>query len=380
MIPRCTRAEIDSGALAGNLAEAKRRCGGRKVCAVVKADGYGHGALRAARAFAAAGADMLGVALLEEALELREAGIDAPILVLGHCDPANAPVSVANRITHAVFEPDLARALSEEGIRRGVRVPVHVKVDTGMNRLGLLPAAVPAFARLAAGLGGLRIEGMFSHFADADVPGSDFARVQLSRFMDAVRAFSEYAPRPEMLHMAASGALLNFRESWLDMVRPGVLLYGLSPSPAIPLPAGFKPALRLVTRITMLKTVSAGESVSYGRTFFAARESRIAVLPIGYGDGYPRALSNRAAVFLRGARAPQVGRVCMDNLMIDVTDIPDAREGDEVLVLGGPELPVSEIAALLGTIDYEVACGLGKRIPRADRSGPGQPCGPGGSA
>lgn len=371
MIARRTRAEIDSGALAGNLAEAKRRCGGRKICAIVKADGYGHGALRAARAFVSAGADMLGVALLEEALELRGSGVDAPILVLGHCDPANAAISVENRITHTVFEPDLAKALSAEALRRGIRAPVHVKVDTGMNRLGLRAEAVGGFAREIAGLAGIRVQGMYSHFADADVPGSAFAREQLSRFLDAVRIFSGAGPRPEILHMAASGALLNFPESWLDMVRPGILLYGLSPSPAIPLPEGFRAAMRLRTRITSVKTVPAGETVSYGRTFATARESRIATLPIGYGDGYSRALSNRATVVLRGARAPQVGRVCMDQVMIDVTDIPGAREGDEVLLYGGVELPVAEISGLLGTIDYEVACALGKRVPRIDAEGAG---------
>lgn len=364
MIQRLARAEISLGALRHNLVAARELGGGRKVCAVVKARAYGHGALDAARAFVSAGADFLAVAILEEAIELRDAGIESPILVLGWCDPGNAAISVDRRITHTVFEPSLAEALSREGLRRGIRVPVHVKVDTGMNRLGLRPEDVRGFARLLRALPGLAVEGTYSHFANAEVGDLGFAREQLSLFLEAIAEMKAEGVDPGLRHMAASGAILDFPESRLDMVRPGIILYGLSPFGDREPHPSLKPAMRLTAGVTMVKTVPAGETVSYGRTFATARESRIATLPIGYADGYPRALSNRGSVVLRGRRAPVVGRVCMDQCMVDVTDIPGVAAGDEALVVGGPELPVGEMSRLLGTIDYEVTCMVSARVPR----------------
>ncbi|MEN6364747.1 MAG: alanine racemase [Rectinema sp.] len=362
--PRAVYAEIDLDAIQRNLRRVKAMTGGRAVCAVVKADAYGHGALPVSKALVAAGADMLAVAIPEEALELREAGIDAPILVLGHTDPSNAGIAIEYRITHTVYDRPLAVALSDAALRAGKTASVHVKIDTGMNRLGLRPSDSGSYARFLGGLPGLRVEGIYSHFADADVPGSPFAREQFARFREALDAFRREGVDPGIRHIASSGAVLEFPEAYMDMVRTGILLYGLSPSGARESPEGFTPAMRLHAGITLLKTVPAGESVSYGRTYRTSRESRIATLPIGYADGYSRALSNRAFASLHGKRVPVVGRVCMDQCMLDVTDVPEAREGDEVLLFGGPAMPVGEIAGLLGTIDYEVVCMVKKRVPR----------------
>ncbi|HCX96577.1 MAG TPA: alanine racemase [Spirochaetaceae bacterium] len=264
------------------------------------------------------------------------------------------------------------RILASAAKSLGKRAKAHIKIDTGMNRQGLSWTKARAFAGLLSDYPEIAVEGIYSHFADADNPDPSFTRLQLGRFNEALAAFAEAGIVPKYRHIANSAALLFHPETRLDMVRPGILLYGLSPAPGIAMPEGFAPAMTLTTSIVHVREVPAGESISYGRTFSTERRSRIGVLPIGYADGYPRALSNRASVLVRGMRSPVVGRVCMDMTMIDLTGIPGARAGDEVIVFGGRDLPVSEISGLLGTIDYEVACMVSKRVPRVHFDEPAQ--------
>jgi len=364
MIHRKASAYIHKGNLENNLRQLRAIAGSSKICAVIKADAYGHGAVIISRVLADAGVDFLAVAYLEEALELREAGIKTPLLVLGTTDPGNADIIVSNRISQTVFTQDLAKALSESALRLGRPAFVHVKIDTGMHRQGIEPRQAGSFVSFVSRLGGVRIEGCYSHFTEADNPDSDFSTRQIEVFNRALDAIRAEGIEPGIRHMANSAALLRIPESRMDMVRPGVLLYGLSPDADHRLPGGFKPVMEFRAAVTSLRDIGEGEGVSYGRVFTASRPTRIALLQVGYADGYSRHLSNRAAVVIRGKRAPVAGRVCMDQIMVDVTDIPEARVGDEATLFGLPELPAGELAEIMGTIDYEVSCGISKRVPR----------------
>jgi alanine racemase len=304
------------------------------------------------------------VAYLEEALELREAGIHAPLLVLGTTDPGNADIIIANAISQTVFTPDLAKALSEAAHRLGKAALAHIKIDTGMHRQGIEPGQAGSFALFLSRLGGIKIEGCYSHFTEADNPRSDFSARQIERFKGALEDIKAEGIDPGIKHMANSAALLRIPESRMDMVRPGVLLYGMSPEADHRLPKGFKPVMEFRAAVTSLRDIGEGEGVSYGRIFIAPRPTRIALLQVGYADGYSRHLSNRAAVMIRGQRAPVAGRVCMDQIMVDVTDIPEVKVGDEATLFGLPGLPAGELAEIMGTIDYEVSCGISKRVPR----------------
>lgn len=239
-----------------------------------------------------------------------------------------------------------------------------MKIDTGMHRQGIAPVEAEAFARKLSSLKGLVIEGVYSHFAEADSPDPRFTLTQLDRFRQALDGLAAAGVKPPIRHIANSAALLSFPEARFDMVRPGILLYGLSPYADQDPPKGFAPVMRLCASIAIIRVLEKGESVSYGRLFTASRKSRIGLLQIGYADGYSRLLSNRAHVIVRGKRAPVAGRICMDQVMIDLTDIPEAEVGDEATLFGTPELPVGELAKLMGTIDYEVVCGVSKRVPR----------------
>jgi len=364
MICRKAAAYIHAENLKGNFRELRKLAGNAKLCAVIKADAYGHGALAVSKILEREGADYLAVALLEEALELRAAGIGSPILVLGTTDAGNADIVVSRHITQTVFTEDLAGALSASASRLGLPAKIHVKVDTGMHRQGIRVEDAGAFARALISLGGLTVEGAYSHFAEADNPDTSFTMRQLADFHRALGGMKAAGLSPPLRHIANSAGLLHFPEARLDMVRPGILLYGLSPDAAHGLPEGFRPVMRFCASIAALRTIPAGESVSYGRLFTAARTTRLALLQIGYADGYSRLLSNKAHVVVKGKRAPLAGRVCMDQIMIDVTDIPEASVGDEATLFGLPELQAGELARLMGTIDYEVSCGISKRVPR----------------
>ncbi len=377
---RPTVAHIDLRALRDNAEQARRLAGDREVIAVVKADAYGHGAPAVARALAADGIGRFGVALPEEGRALREAGVRGEIIVLGGFTTDQATEFVDLGLSAAVFHLDHAAALDRAARHAGTVVPIHVKFDTGMGRLGFAVAdAAQAFARLAE-CPGLRVEGLMTHFADADLADPGYAREQIARFdavTDAARRVGLTIPTR---HAANSAALIKGVRGFgarspsarpsdgplYEAVRPGIMLYGCRPGPDVD-GVALRPVLALTTKIMLLKRVPANTPVSYARTFVTSRDSLIAVLPIGYADGYPRALSNRGTVLVRGCRAPVVGRVCMDLTMIDVTEVPDVADGDEVVLIGsqrGASLPAEEVAEAAGTIAYELLCGIGPRVPR----------------
>jgi alanine racemase len=364
---RPTVAVIDTGALEHNYREVVRRAGGRKILAVVKAQAYGHGAVPVSRQFLGLGADMLGVALVEEGKELRSAGIDAPVLLMGSLFPEQAETVVALRLTPVVYTISVARALSDAARKLKTSVPVHVKIDTGMGRIGIVPADAPGFIKELRRFAGINVQGLMTHFADADLREKQFAAKQMELFELLVRDLEAASWDVPLRHAANSAAVLDFHRAFFTMVRPGLMLYGYNPLERDPAGGGLHPVLSFLTRIVYVKQVSAGVPISYGRTFVTKRESLIATLPVGYADGYSRGLSNRGEVLVRGRRVPVVGRVCMDMTMIDVTDVAGVCEGDEVVLIGsqGSErITASDIAVKTGTIPYEVLCGISSRVPR----------------
>jgi alanine racemase len=364
---RPTTAFIDLRALAHNFQEARDRAQGRKILAVVKAQAYGHGAIRVSKHLLGLGADTLGVALVEEGRELREAGIEAPILVMGAVVPGQAEALAALRLTPVVFTLPMARALSSAARAQKTQVPVHIKIDTGMGRVGIAPEDAPAFIKELEGLEGLVVQGLMTHFAEADLHDKKFAAMQMDRFGTLLKELDAQGTAVPLRHAANSAALLDYQQALFTMVRPGLMLYGYNPLEGKALGADLLPVLSLVTRIAFLKKVPAGIPISYGRTFVTKRESLIATLPIGYADGYSRGLSNKGEVLVRGVRAPIAGRVCMDMCMLDVTGVPGVCEGDEVVLIGkqvNERITADDIAAKTGTIAYEVLCGISSRVPR----------------
>ncbi|MFA5851929.1 MAG: alanine racemase [Spirochaetales bacterium] len=302
MMNRKAAAYIHTANLANNLHSLRQLAGGAKICAVIKADAYGHGATVVSQILEREGVDYLAVALLEEAIELRSAGIASPLLVLGTTDPSNADIIVSQNITQTIFTVELAKALSASAKRLGRFGKVHLKIDTGMHRQGIRPDEAEAFSRRLSAMEGLNVEGAYSHFAEADSIDRDFTLHQLAEFHRALAGMRAGGIVPSIRHIANSVALLHIPEARLDMVRPGILVYGLSPDGQIKPPAGFSPVMQLCAAIANIKTIAAGDSVSYGRLFTASRESQIALLQVGYADGYSRLLSNRASVIIRGKR------------------------------------------------------------------------------
>ena len=362
---RPTFAVIDAEALRQNFALLRATVAPPVgILAVVKADAYGHGARLVAPIVEAAGADWLGVATLEEAVELRDAGIRKPILVLTGATAADVPVLVEQRLSVAILHRDMGRELAAAAHNQ--RLGVHIKVDTGMGRIGVLPSELPALLGELRSSASLEVEGVFSHFANADSVEREYSDYQLRVFRQVMETVAAAGYQPRWLHIANSAATLSRPEAHLSLVRPGIALYGVPPSPRHA-PAGLRPAMRLVTRIVQLKAVPSEFPVSYGQTFVTKRPSLIATLPIGYADGYSRALSNRAQVLVRGQRAPVVGAVCMDLTMVDVTDVPGAQLGDEVVLWGRQqqaEIGVCEVADWQGSVSYEVLTRVGKRVGR----------------
>lgn len=363
---RPTWAEIDLLALSANLQAVRNRVGDRPILAVVKANAYGHGAAGVARALVQEGVERLGVAIPEEGIELRQAGVSAPILVLGGFAPGQADLLLQHDLVPAVYRPDQVEALSRAASRRGVHAPVHLKVDTGMGRLGVPAGDVPAFADRVARAPSIRVTGAFSHLAVADDPADPFTGLQIDRLREAVLALRGRGLVPEEIHLANSAAIMDHPPAWLTLVRPGLVLYGYPPSPKVtPLPV--KPVLSLKSRIIFIKEVPAGSSLGYGRTFVASRTTRVASLALGYDDGLPRLASNRGFVLVRGRRAPIAGRISMDLTTVDVTGVPGVALGDEVIVIGacgGEAIGADLVASWADTISWEVLCGIGSRVPR----------------
>ncbi len=362
-----TWAEIDLDAIAHNLRALKARVGhGVKTMAVVKANAYGHGAVPVAKTALAAGADWLAVNRVNEGIALREAGISARILVLGYCPPAQAEMVVAHRLTPAVTSPETAHALAKAA-SGGEPFPVHIKIDTGMGRLGLLPEEATAFVRAVRNLSSLRVEGVFSHFAVADEADRTFTRQQHRVFLDVVRAIEHDSGEIPIKHLANSAASMAFPPAYFGMVRLGIALYGLRPSGEINWAVDLHPAMTLKTRIGRVRTLPAGASVGYGRTFIAPAPTPVALAAVGYGDGYPRLCSNRGVMLVHGKRAPIAGRVSMDQTSLDVSGIENVREGDEVVVFGrqgDAEISADEVAAWAETINYEIVTAILPRVPR----------------
>ncbi len=364
---RPTRVVVDLNSLAHNYQEIVRRAGGSKILAVVKAEAYGHGAVEVSRRLLSLGADMLGVALVEEGYDLREGGITAPILVMGVLFPEQADAVVAADLTPVVFTGSVARAISTAAKKHGKTVPVHVKIDTGMGRIGIPPEDAPALIAELKALGNLKVEGLMTHFADADLCDKRYADLQLVRFETLIKTLLAEGVHVPLRHAANSAAVLDYGQSLLTMARPGLILYGYNPLEKHAAGMDLRPVLSLMTRIAFLKTVPSGTSISYGRTFVTRRQSVIATIPIGYADGYSRALSNKGEAIVRGTRVPLVGRVCMDMCMLDVTEVPGVREGDDVVLIGSQgneRITADDIAAKTGTIAYEVLCGISDRVPR----------------
>lgn len=363
-----TWAEIDLDAIEHNVKAFKRHVGaGVKLFAVVKANAYGHGAVPVARAALQAGAEMLAVHRMIEGVELRRAGVKAPVLIMGSTPPDGAEAVVAHRLTPSLITIEFARALSARAAASGVVIPVHVKVDTGMSRYGLFPEETLPFLEALRDLPGLRLEGLFTHFATADWADPAHTRRQLETFIQVKQAAARAGFTVPLTHAANSAATMRLPEAHFDAVRPGIAMYGMEPSSEWPPVFEIRPALALKSTVSRVRMLPAGAGVSYGRIHVTARPTRVALVPVGYGDGYHRVLSNQGAVLIRGRRAPIIGRVCMDQFVVDAGLIPDVQPDDEVVLVGrqgGEMIRAEDVAALAGTINYEVTTGLLPRVAR----------------
>lgn len=352
-----------------NLEAIRERVGDRKVLAAVKADGYGHGAVPVSQMIQDSGAaDWLGVANVTEGVELRVAGIRMPILKLSVARGDEVAIAVASGIALCVVDADSIAEAAVAAGSQGVIAEVQLKVDTGMRRIGCPPEQAPELAKLIDAVPGLRLGGVMSHLPISDSPvGDEFTAAQIALFKDTVeKVVAARGPIP-LVHLANSGGVLAHPDSWFDMVRPGVMIYGAYPDPEVPRTIALLPGLEWRSRVTFVKKVTAGETVSYGRTWTAEEDTWIATVPIGYGDGYSRLLSNRGRMLIAGRSYPIAGRVCMDQTMIDLGPQSEVRIGDEVVLVGRTgeeEITTTEIADLMGTIPYEVTCLITRRVGR----------------
>jgi len=363
-VERATKAIVDLSAISHNIAEVRKKIGAkRNLMAIVKADGYGHGAVQVSRVALRSGADCLGVAIPEEGQQLREAGIDAPILVVGLIQPEEAYKVVRYDLAQAVDSVALLKALDYEANRASTQINVHVKVDTGMGRIGVRPDEVVSFIHTAKKFKNLKLEGLFSHFSSADEKDKTFSHHQLQLFEQVISDLESAGIEIPKKHIANSAAVLDLPQSYYDMVRPGIMIYGLYPSKEVSHSIELKSAMAFKTKVSAIKIVPPGTPISYGRTFVTDKKTIVATLPVGYADGYSRLLSNRGEVLLKGHRIPIIGTVCMDMCMVDASGVENVQPGDEV-ILFGEGLHVDEIAAKTGTINYEVVCDVNKRVPR----------------
>ncbi len=365
---RRTWIEVDTNAIINNLAMVKK-LSKKSVYAVVKADAYGHGATAVSTVLQKNGADGFAVSNIVEAVELRKAGITAPILILGYT-PVELTCDLHKfNITQCVFSLDFATSLNNEAVKCGINIDVHLKLDTGMGRLGFdcrnNDLKGIENAKNVLGLTNLSVSGVFTHFAVADSileNDKQFTKEQYNRFIKAVNLLESNNHKFKIKHCGNSAGSLTLDMPETDVVRAGIILYGLTPDAEFPLPEGFKAAMSMYSVVSEVKTVSKGDTVNYGRTYKAQGPRKIATVSAGYADGVPRLLSNNGFVIINGNRAPIVGRVCMDQLCADVTDIPNVTEGDTVTIFG-EGLPVEEIADEAQTINYEIICGISKRVP-----------------
>lgn len=370
---RPTWAEIDLAAIKHNLAAIKRAAGNAGVMAMVKANAYGHGMLEVSRVCCQEKVDFFGVASLDEALTLRQEIKDIPILVLGYIPPSDAITVVVEDIRPCIFTMESAMAMSQAAVQLKRQAHLHIKLDTGMGRIGFLPDNNSLkLLQEIAGLPGVKIEGIFTHLAEADLEGSSFTGEQIKTFTGFINKLEERGINIPLKHCSNSAALINFPQAHFHMVRAGILLYGLFPSPQTkPGEIDVIPAMTLKSRVSYVKTLPAGHSISYNRTYYCRRDTQVATVPIGYADGYSRLLSNRAQALINGKLVSLVGNVCMDMCMFDVSGVGEVKEGDEVILFGRPEdgVTADDLAQAMGTINYEVVSALGSRVPRIYKNG-----------
>jgi len=374
-----TQAIIYLNRFSANLQAVRARVGKARICVPVKADGYGHGALRIAETSLETGASCLGVATVTEGTELRNGGIKAPILLFSQPHPQEIPLLIDANLTPFVSDSWFANALNEEASVKKTRLPVHLKIDTGMGRAGCRAEEALELARFIASCSGLELTGTATHFAVSDSPDAPdiaYTKAQLSCFLEAVNAIRAAGIDPGIVHAANSGAVILHPDAWLDMVRPGILLYGYKAAEESEIqtlsgiePLHVEPVMELKSVVASIKKVKKGESVSYGRTWTAQRDTNIAVVPVGYGDGLPRLASGKWQAVIGGRTFPLVGRICMDQCCVDLgtqTDVGgfSPERWDEVTIFGGAAKDAADLAAVVGTIPYEITCNINKRVPR----------------
>lgn len=370
-LPNRVYAEINLDAICQNVQNAMDKVGkDTKMMAIIKTDAYGHGAVPVAKALNEIGTYAFGVATVEEAVQLRRGGLQNPILILGYVFPADYPLLIANDIMHAVFQYETAKALSERAVFLSKVVKIHIKVDTGMGRIGMQTTeeSLAEIEKIAA-LPNLQIDGIFTHFACADEADKTSCFRQKEKFLDFVQKLDARGINIPIKHMCNSAGIIEFSDGFLNMTRSGIMTYGLYPSEEVnKANLELHPALQLKSHVAFVKTVQKGFTVSYGSTYVTDKEKTvIATVPVGYGDGYPRALSNKGRVLIHGQYAPIVGRVCMDQMMVNVTDIPNVKQGDTVTLVGtdgDKHISVEEVADNAYSFNYEFCCGINKRVPR----------------
>ena len=370
-----TWAEISLDAVIHNFKEIKSKTGNAKICCVVKADGYGHGAVMLSQVYEKLGADFFAVSNIDEGIELRDAGCTLPILILGYTPVTDASRLAQYNISQAVFSLGYAQALSDECTKAGVSVKIHIKADTGMSRIGFMCQQFPRDDNSikeiceACALPNLIPEGLFTHFcvSDEGAEGRKFTQKQYDNFTYVRKALESEGLNIEICHCSNSGAIEDYGDTYCDMVRAGIILYGLAPSPKLYGKLNLRPAMTLKTSVAYVKELKKGADISYGRTFTAPKDMKIATVPIGYADGFVRSNAENGYMLVNGQKAKIVGRICMDQTMLDVTDIDYVEQGDAVVVFGTGEHgePTADlIAKNTDTINYEVVCLVGKRVPR----------------
>lgn len=368
---RPTRIVVDLDALGFNLRNIRAHCA-VPVMGIVKANAYGHGLVPVARHLQKQGVEQLGVAFLEEGVMLRRAGITTPILVLGGIFGPQVAQFISHDLEITVSSPDKLRQVEAAAQGLGRKATIHIKIDTGMERIGVHSYSSKPFIEAAAASRWCVLKGIYSHLACADDPASPMSLEQLDSFLESCAHFERIGAPMPLRHLANSGGVLHFPQTHLDMVRPGILLYGVMPDPASEATVEVLPVLSLVSQVVYFKVVRAGHPVSYGATWAPARDTRVVTIPIGYGDGYPRSLSSRGQVLIRGQRRPVVGRVCMDQFMVDIGPDGTAYNEDEVVLIGkqgDAAISTESVAQAAGTIPYEILTGLNERIPREYRGG-----------
>jgi alanine racemase len=363
-------AEVDLDAIAHNMQKIREITNpNSQIMAVVKADAYGHGFMEVAKTLLENGADRLAVAVLQEGKQLRSRGVDVPILILGASNEESVEDLINFDITPSVFDYEFAKALSYMAEKKEKVTKIHIKIDTGMSRIGFVAtedndAIVDEIVRISR-LPYIEIEGIFSHFATSDEADGEYTFLQYNRFMDVVKKLEDKGVKIPIKHICNSAAIMMYPQMHLDMVRPGVILYGMYPSDEVDKSRlDLIPAMTLKARISHVKEVEAGRGVSYGKEYITDKVTKIATVPIGYADGYLRRIAKEGKMIVDGQKVPIIGRICMDQCMIDVTNVHNINKGDEAIIFGREGVTVDDLARWLGTINYEVSCLIGKRIPR----------------